>query len=277
MNKILSRREALSKVPFFAFMVNIIDPEEENELEDIASAVIDKFNLKAKPNNFHTINSLVAKHVDVESRKDLFVELPVYGFIRIYKVYKLLKYKEHTFETDIYSLIEVNSKEIDTRPGFDNEKMLALKDTLEVLYSSREKEYMSWSDIFELCWKMFEKGNRSDALKAFHDACEELINNDENSIDEDIAHKFTHWAKWIKIKWDYYLWEKHEANTNTDFVLGLREFINRNLQSWIENREMHKIKINVYSYEHDLAIDYFNSIEEPYLYYAAIKDYLYGT
>ena len=259
MSKLL-KREALSKVPFFAFMANIIDPESTHELETIAAALIDKFNFKAKPENIHTINNLLSQHIEVENKKELFVELPVYGFIRIYKVYKLFKYKEHTFETDLYSVVEINSKEIDSRRGFDVEKMMALKDTLEVLYSTRELKGLSWSDVFELCWKMFEKGNRSDALKAFHDACEELVNNDDS--EDDIADKFTHWAKWIKIKWDYYLWEKHESNMNTDFVLGIREFINRNLQSWIENKEMHKIKINVYSYEHDLAIDYFNSLEE---------------
>jgi hypothetical protein len=273
----ITRAEQLKKVPLLAFMASVIDSETEYGIEDVCKALIEKFKLKANPDNLHTINSQLISIVSIEKKKDLFLELPIYGFIRIYKEYRLLKYKDHVGESDVYSTIEVNSKEIEIKRGFDTEKMLKLKDSLEVLYNADSNTFLSWSDVFDQCWKMFEKGNKYDALSCFHDACEKLTLY--NEMDEiDTAEKFSFWAKWIKIKWDYYLWEKHEEGTRFEFCLGIKEFISRNLQSWLENKEMHTPKINVYSNEHEIAVEEFLNVEETQILYikCAINS-IYGT
>jgi hypothetical protein len=264
------------KVPLLAFMANVIDPEEEHNLEDVCKALIEKFKLSAKVDSLHTINSQLISVVSIEKKKDLFLELPIYGFIRIYKEYRLLKYKDHVGESDVYSIIEVNSKEIELKRGFNIEKMLKLKDSLETLYNANSNIFLSWSDVFDQCWKMFEKGNKYDALREFHDACDKLSLQDDTDI--DTADKFSFWAKWIKIKWDYYLWEKHEEGTRFEFCLGIKEFISRNVQSWLDNKEMHTPKINVYSNEHEIAVEEFLSVEESQvLYVKCAINSIYGT
>lgn len=272
----IPRAEALKRVPLLAFMASVIDPNEEHSIDDVCKALIEKFKLNAKPDNHFTVNNLLFSIVQIEKKKDLFLEIPIYGFIRIYKEYRLLKYKDHVGESDVYSTIEVNSKEIEVKHGFDEEKMLRLKESLETLYTTESNLHLSWSDVFELCWKMFEKGNRYDALSTFHHACEQLVAQDEGN--EDIAEKYSFWAKWIKIKWDYYLWEKHEDNTKYEYCLSIKEFISRNLQSWLDNKEMHTPKINVYSNEHEIAVESFLSLEESQVLYVkcAINN-IYGA
>jgi hypothetical protein len=272
----IKRAEQLKRVPLLAFMASVIDPEEEHSLEDVCKALIEKFKLTATADSLHTINSQLISVIHIEKKKDLFLELSVYGFIRIYKEYRLLKYKDHVGEADVYSVIEVNSKEIEVKRDFDTEKMLKLKDSLEALYSTNSNIVLSWSDVFDQCWKMFEKGNKYDALREFHDACDQLSLQDSSEI--EIAYKFSFWAKWIKIKWDYYLWERHEEKTKFEYCLGIKEFISRNLQSWLENKEMHTPKNNVYSNEHEIAVEEFLNVEESQVLYVncAINN-IYGT
>jgi hypothetical protein len=257
-------KEGLRRVPFLYFMACIVDPECKHSQDEIVHAVIKKFDFKNDVTEINQINGHLSKIIVTEDKKDLFLELAVTGFIRIWKKYKLLTYKEYEMEVNVYSTIEVNSKEVETKQGWDEESMLSLKESLITLYSIEEKT-LSWSQVFEQCWKMFEKGSRSDALKEFSWACDKLVENDDSEI--DIADKYTIWAKWIKSKWDEYLWEKHESNAKTEYVLGIKEFISRNLDSWMNGKENHAVKIKVYSDEHEEAINYFYIIEEKIIAY----------
>lgn len=260
MSKIPYRREDLEKVPLFSFFADIVDPEKNHSVDEIAESLILKFKLSSNAKNIHSINVQLLSFVEVEKKRDLVFEIPVTGFIRVYKEYKKVTYNEHSSEIDVYSIIEVNSREVDEKKGFDEEKMLRLKDYLLTMYDVKNNESLSWSDIFQQCWDMFPKGSRTDCLKEFHDACELLVNNDES--EKPLYEKYTEYAMWVKVKWDNYLWEKHEENCKFEFCLGMKEFIKRNIESWVNSGEDVRPKIKVYSQEHELAVDEFNNLED---------------
>jgi hypothetical protein len=261
-----TRSISFKNLPFLHFFANIVDPDEKHDNDIVCKAIIEKFDLNTENTNFHTINGLLSKHVSVEKVRTIIFELPFIGFIKVYKEYKKLTYKDHAGECDVYSIIEVNSKEIEVIKGYNEEKILQFKDYIETLYSSESNKNLSWSDVFELCWSMFPKGNKIEAMKEFSNACECFTRKDDTEL--EAYEKYSIYAKWIKSKWDAYLWEKHETEQKHEYCLGLKEFITRNLNSWLEKEENQIVRINVYTDEHEFAVISFINMQEPSVKYA---------
>jgi hypothetical protein len=255
----------LFKYPVLRFFANIIDPEGEHETETIITAICEKFTEPVPSSDtYFSLNNRLAVHIKSERKKELFVEVPVYGFIRVWKEYSTMYYKEYSYNFSEMAIIEVNSKEIDIRNGWDEEKMLTFKDAILTMYDAAHKENC-WPDIFEQSWVMFEKGSKDGARDAFRNACERL--SQENDDGTCLGERMTKYALFVKGKWDNYLWEEDENNVDSKFALGLQSFIARNLEAWLQGNDMHHAQIRVYTPMHEEAVKMFSSFEEAMVLY----------
>ena len=260
----------LLKTPILHFFAGIIDPEGEHDVETVVKAICKKFKLK-KDMSYAQLNNALLAEVKDERKRDLYVEVPVYGIIRLYKEYTLISYNGHTAEHSTCAVLEVNSREVEHRRGWDEDKMYEFRLSIEALYDVRHKS-MSWPDIFELCWSMLEKGGKDQSRSSFLHACESLAKKNDDGT--DYGGRISKYARWVKTKWDDYLWGKYESNADVNYCLGLREFIMRNIEAWLEGEEMHHAELRVYTDDHHLAVKEFAALRESEVDYG-IKSHIF--
>jgi hypothetical protein len=263
----MEKHISLKGYPVLYFFANIVDPEGRFGVDDIVKTVCTKFELDL-PNTEHgysTLNNKLIKFVENEYVRELFFELPIYGFVRVYKEYRLLKYKEHTMNFNYYTELQVNTNHTERKSGWDDDKMNHFKDVMFALYDKDEHRHIIWMDIFDACWLIFDKGSKDNARNTFERTIELLINKLEDDKENNTTgNLYKKYAYFIKEKWDEYLWSKYNAEIiqNTDYWLGLQEFINRNVESWLDGLDNHVISCRIYTDEHDDICKQFNLIKE---------------
>ena len=252
------------KYKILHFLATIVDPEGNHDENTIVAAICQKFELDIhRKEEYFRLNNKLSQFVTTKRERVLFLEIPVIGFIRVWKEFTMLSYKESSREINSLAIIEVNNKEIESK-NWEEDKMLEYKDNIEVMFGHKDK-VLCWPDIFNICWILFEKGSKDQARSTFLQACESLYDKYDDKGEK--GSRITYWAKWIKSKWDDYLWDKFDSNTDTLYCLGLREFISRNITSWLEGSDLHYSKINIFTDTHGIAIDEFNKLEESLVEY----------
>lgn len=265
----------LKNLPILHFFACIVDPNGEHQAEDVVTALCEKFSIKQETkDNYHRISNALAMHVTVKEKHEMYFELPVYGYIRLWHNYHEITYKEHVGRMYESAVLEVNSNEIEMRKGWDDKEMENFKNTMLTLYSIN-KLSQSWPDIFDACWIVFDKGSKDNARDIFIKACEKLVSKwhgkeIEDNPDFNYGNSISKAAYFIKERWDTYLWDKKDSSELEDntYWLGLQEFINRNISAWLDGMNFFKAQCRIYTDEHNTAVEYFKSINEPvYLYH----------
>lgn len=265
----MEKHISLKGYPVLFFFANIVDPDEKFGVDDIVKALCNKFDIEP-PNTeygYSTLNNKLIKFVENEQVRELFFQLPLYGFVRVYKEYRVLKYKEHKMEFNYFTELQINTNHTEVKRGWDEDKMNHFKDTLFTLYDKEQEDNVSWTDVFNACWVLLEKGNIDNARNIFIRAIELLIKQHEENSTLSYPKQCTKYAYFIKEKWDEYLWSKNEQDTLhiTEYWLGLQEFINRNLDAWIDRLENHVVMCRIYTDEHESISKEFNMLNEQYI------------
>jgi hypothetical protein len=256
----MAAHQTLLRYPVLYFFANIIDPQGKNKQDDVLRAIAKKFDIGyIIANNKVKANNELSEHITWQSKRDKFLSLNKMGTIAIYKEYNELAYKKHTIEIDVYAAFYVNGRLIDRTKGWDDDTMIDKKHSILTLFDMyQENPPEHYMDVFNALWEVFPKGSRDGAASAFCSISEALAGQEEYT---DYCSILIEKGQFVKSKYLDYLWGCYDEEKNTQYILGMREFIVRNRDAWLKGEDAFKVKLNIYTDEHDNATELF--LKEP--------------
>lgn len=259
-----TERQKLNAFPVLKFFASFLDPEQEEDPTSIVASLCEEFSMPCPTDHrgWATVNNALSEHISKEHKKELYFEIAVDGVLRVWRQFQELTYtakdgENYKGKSGEVTVWEVNGREIKFQNGWDDYEMWEYKDAMLALFDQVEHVGRSWPDYFNQCWAVFDKGSKDQSRDAFNNTCERLwdkFDKHEHSI-SDMGSRMSHWARFIQARWCDYIWNKYEEGKDSTYWLGLKEFILRNRDTWLEGKEVHFTECRVYTDTHVTALE----------------------
>lgn len=263
------------------FLSIIVDEKAEHKTEDVVMSICQKFDVKFD-NNYGTVeNNLYnyfIKNKLVTCPKDLYWTSEIEGIVDIYYQYIGLKYIpeskdcEYHYKYDEYAYLVINENTIEFS-DWNQDKIEAFVDDIETLFNIKPaKDYRQPGEIvrlFSLAWSRFEKGDKWATKDTMINAALR-INGATNSTGKERDDAQYSGFLFIIKKWFLYLWECKDGNTPDEYIMSLKGFIQKNIESWINDKENIVITNKIYTPEHAEIKKMFAN--EPISFYKTLWD-----
>ena len=263
------------------FLSIIVDEELEHKTEDVVMSICKKFNVKFDNNYGNVENNLYdifIKNNLVACSKDLYWSSEIEGIVDINYQYISLKYVPESndctyyYKYDEYAYLVINENTIEFS-DWNQTKMESFIEDIETLFNIKPvKDYRQPGEIvrlFNLAWSRFEKGDKWATKDVMINAALRISGATNTTGKERDDAQYSGFLFIIK-KWFLYLWECKDNNTLEDYTLSLKSFIQKNIESWVNDKENILITNKIYTHEHVEIKKLF--INEPVSFYKVLWD-----